>query len=93
MNLHGTERSAFRTKCKGNGRYSIVATQPTPPRHEGVRLGMTGEQVVRSSWGKPRSINTTLTARGKHEQWVYGGRQYVYLDDGIVTSVQTNGLH
>jgi hypothetical protein len=88
MNLHGAERMAFRTKCKGNGGYSVVATQATPNGNDGVRLGMTGEQVVGSSWGKPKSINTTITTRGKHAQWVYGGGQYVYLTDGVVTSIQ-----
>ncbi len=58
-------------------------------RRGGVSVGMTRGQVYASCWGKPKSINDTLTARGKHEQWVYGGG-YVYLDDGVVTSIQTS---
>lgn len=87
MNLHGAERMAFRAKCKGNDGYSVVATQPT--LNKSIRLGMTADQV-RSSWGNPRSINATITARGKHEQWVYGIGQYVYLTDGVVTTIQTS---
>jgi hypothetical protein len=39
--------------------------------------------------GRPERINTTVTAAGTHEQWVYGG-DYVYLRNGIVTSFQTS---
>src|SRR4051794_35005155 len=34
----------------------------------GIDIGMTREQVYESCWGKPRSINGTITARGTHEQ-------------------------
>lgn len=53
-----------------------------------VWIGMTAEQL-RESWGRPRDINRTVTARGAYEQWVYGQYgSYVYLQDGIVTSWQ-----
>ena len=52
-----------------------------------VQIGMTGE-MVRSSWGKPTRVNTTNTARGTREQWVYGTGQYVYLENGRVTAIQ-----
>lgn len=58
-------------------------------RRGGVSIGMTAAQVLASCWGKPRDVNETLTPRGKHEQWVYG-RDYVYLDNGIVISIQTS---
>jgi hypothetical protein len=54
----------------------------------GVAMGMAPAQVLKSCWGKPLSINETLTARGKHEQWVYSGG-YVYLDGGLVTAIQS----
>jgi hypothetical protein len=57
-------------------------------RKGGVSIGMTKAQVIASCWGKPQNINTTATANGIHEQWVYGGG-YVYLDNGVVTAVQT----
>ena len=55
----------------------------------GVRVGMTRAQVYASCWGKPRRINVTITARGRHEQFVYSLRDYLYLDNGVLTSIQT----
>ena len=51
-------------------------------------IGMTAEEVEASSWGKPDRKNITEAYYGTHEQWVYEGKGYVYLDDGIVTSIQ-----
>ncbi|MFC5403922.1 hypothetical protein [Cohnella soli] len=52
-------------------------------------LGMTAERLLESkSWGKPKDINRTTTKNGVREQWVYYGDKYVYLEDGIVTSIQ-----
>lgn len=55
----------------------------------GARIGLTAEGVRRSCWGAPIRINTTMTASHTREQWVYGGG-YLYLTDGIVTSIQTS---
>jgi hypothetical protein len=54
-------------------------------RRGGVAVGMTKAQVYASCWGKPKSINETTTASRNHEQLVY-----VYLDNGVVTSIQTS---
>jgi len=56
-------------------------------RKHGVRIGMTADEVKQSSWGRPESVNRTITARGTHEQWVYGG-SYLYFDDGVLTAIQ-----
>ncbi len=56
-------------------------------RKQGVRVGMTQDDVLASSWGKPRKINRTTTARSTSEQWVYDGG-YLYFDDGILTTIQ-----
>ena len=57
-----------------------------------VAIGMTADEVV-SSWGRPDKVNKTITASGTSEQWVYEGRkhrnQYVYLDNGVVRSIQS----
>lgn len=57
-----------------------------------VIVGMTAAQAARA-WGQPGRVNTTVTASGTREQWVYGsgrqGRQYIYVDDGVVTAAQT----
>lgn len=54
----------------------------------GVSIGMTAEQVRQSNWGRPTSINRTSGAYGVHEQWVYGGRNYIYFENGRVSSIQ-----
>jgi hypothetical protein len=53
-----------------------------------VKLGMTPAEVLKTCWGKPDSVNRTVTATRDHQQWVYGIRQYLYFDDGVVTAVQ-----
>jgi len=62
-------------------------------KREGVRLGMTREDVIASSWGRPEHINTTATRYGTREQWVYGIGNYLYFEDGVLTSVQTGGTN
>lgn len=57
-------------------------------RSQGVSIGMTKEDVLASSWGRPESINTTTNARGTREQWVYGGRNYLYFENGILVTIQ-----
>lgn len=57
-------------------------------KSEGVLIGMKHQDVLGSSWGKPLNINKTTTAHGTHEQWVYGGNNYLYFEDGILTSIQ-----
>lgn len=70
------------------------ATQPQrkEPEPARVRIGMREEEVL-ASWGKPGSVNKTMTASVTSEQWVYRNgtfrTHYVYLRNGIVTSIQT----
>lgn len=54
----------------------------------GVRIGMSKEDVLKSNWGKPESVNKTTSASGVKEQWVYGGRNYLYFTNGILTGIQ-----
>ncbi len=56
-------------------------------KKHGVTIGMTMQEVLDSSWGKPRSINKTTNANGTHEQWVYGGG-YLYFDGEVLTTIQ-----
>jgi hypothetical protein len=57
-------------------------------RKEGVTLGMTEEEVLASSWGRPERVNRTTTSRGTREQWVYGIGNYLYFENGILTAIQ-----
>lgn len=52
-----------------------------------VRIGMSKEQAS-LSWGKPKSINKTVTENSASEQWVYRDGSYLYFTDGIVRSIQ-----
>lgn len=52
-----------------------------------VRIGMSKEQAS-LSWGKPKSINKTVTENSASEQWVYRDGAYLYFTDGIVRSIQ-----
>lgn len=60
----------------------------------GVTRGMTAKQV-RYAWGAPTKVNKSVGSYGTHEQWVYhhsnNRSQYVYLENGIVTAIQTPG--
>lgn len=56
-------------------------------KREGVRIGMTPEDVLASQWGKPNRINRTTTAFGIREQWVYNGG-YLYFDNGKLDAIQ-----
>lgn len=49
-------------------------------------IGMSKEAVI-LSWGKPDDIHKTVGSWGVHEQWIYGS-QYVYFENGILTSWQ-----
>ena len=59
-----------------------------PEKQDRPEIGMTAEEVEATAWGKPDRKNITEAYYGTHEQWVYEGKGYVYLDDGIVTSIQ-----
>lgn len=51
-------------------------------------IGMTGDEVKQTNWGEPEKINKTTYSWGTTEQWCYSNYRYIYLDNGIVTSIQ-----
>lgn len=51
-----------------------------------IRLGMTKDQVL-LSWGKPESVNRTVTLYGTKEQWIYR-KTYLYFEDNKLTAYQ-----
>jgi hypothetical protein len=59
-------------------------------KREGVSIGMSTQDALNSSWGKPDKINSTTRASGTSEQWVYrsSGSGYLYFDNGVLTSIQ-----
>jgi hypothetical protein len=54
----------------------------------GVRVGMTINQVLASNWGKPNKVNRSTNKYGVREQWVYEDSNYLYFENGILTSIQ-----
>jgi TonB C terminal len=52
-----------------------------------IEIGMTGDQVT-AAWGRPESINETITATSRQEQWTYPGPTYLYFTNGALTTVQ-----
>lgn len=58
-------------------------------RKGGVRIGMTAKYVrEKTDWGEPQTINSTITASGRREQWVYGDGDYLYFKNGILDVIQ-----
>ena len=57
-----------------------------------IEIGYT-DMMVEEALGHPDSINRTEYSFFVREQWVYnkGKYQYIYLEDGVVTSIQTKG--
>jgi hypothetical protein len=54
---------------------------------QGVHIGMTADEVVASSWGKPDNVNRTTYAWGVKEQWVYS-TGFLYLTNGRLEAIQ-----
>lgn len=65
-----------------------AAAEKARRRKEGVRLGMTQEDVLASSWGRPSRVNRTTYTFATHEQWVYDGGGYLYFKNGILETIQ-----
>ena len=57
-----------------------------------IEIGFT-ETMVEEAIGQPDSVNRTTYSYYVREQWVYneGDYRYIYLEDGIVTAIQTKG--
>lgn len=96
-----TEDSVFFLSCKEAPCLAISLYSPDKIKEKRTKekgadintdtkpeIGMTKDQVLNTSWGKPNRINTTENAWGIHEQWCYSGQRYIYFDDGIVTTIQ-----
>jgi len=67
----------------------LAAADRARRKKEGVSIGMTQRDVLMSSWGSPERKNITTSANHTREQWVYGGRNYLYFRDGILETIQT----
>lgn len=79
---------AAETKATALALKQQEAKDKAEARKKGVHIGMSREQVAGSNWGRPQHVNTTRTRYGVREQWVYGGRNYLYFEDGVLTTIQ-----
>ena len=56
-----------------------------------VFIGMTADEI-KNSWGPPTRSNRSIYSDHVSEQWIYqwsGGKTtYLYLDDGVLRSLQ-----
>ena len=75
-------------KCTFASEKSIYPKEKSAARF-GVMIGMTPDEVIHeTAWGKPKKVNRTTNKFGTHEQWVYGGGNYLYFENGVLTSYQ-----
>lgn len=79
-----TLRNKFLMQADAQDRFAEAKRR----KSEGVRIGMTKEEVVASSWGKPDYINRTIHRDSEREQWVYGHRNYLYFENGRLSTIQ-----
>lgn len=63
---------------------SEVAAKKT----RGVYVGMNMTDALASSWGRPRNVRRTIVSTASHEQWIYGGGNYLYFENGLLTAIQ-----
>ncbi|MBA3479006.1 MAG: hypothetical protein H0T52_11510 [Lautropia sp.] len=63
------------------------AAEAARRKKEGVHIGMSADEVIASSWGKPQKVNRSTYSWGVREQWVYDGG-YLYFRDGVLDSIQ-----
>jgi hypothetical protein len=83
-----SKRNSDIAEAEGKTKKKAAAAAAAWKARGGVRIGMTQKQVLASNWGRPDSINKTTGSYGTHEQWVYGGRNYLYFENGILTTIQ-----
>jgi hypothetical protein len=83
-----TNRLAAAAKVSKQPLSNSGAGQCAKGRRGQVSIGMSATDVLEYGWCKPNSVNRTTTASGTSEQWVYGGRNYLYFTDGMLTSIQ-----
>ena len=84
----GAKNKEFATRQIAAAERKEKEAERKQKRSQGVNIGMSKEDVLASSWGRPGKVNTTINVYGAHEQWVYGSRNYIYFENGVVTSIQ-----
>lgn len=77
-----------RAVCKRHPSFDADACAAIAKRE--VKIGFSPAEI-RAAWGAPDHVNTSFAYGHTTEQWVYGNQgQYLYLDDGKLTSWQSD---
>lgn len=66
---------------------SVVDERKSSREPVDPQIGMTKAQLENITWGEPSKKNVDEYEFGTYEQWVYPGKGYIYLEDGVVTSI------
>lgn len=66
----------------------IAAEEARLKRSRGVVLGMSKDDVLASSWGKPDHISRTSSVIGTTEVWIYGLSSILYFQNGKLFMIQ-----
>ena len=85
------ERSAPETTARIAARPEGAAAKAACDRGKAISVGMTVNEVYASCWGKPKNVNTSVLGSTKMEMLFYEGYNYVYLENGIVKSIESSG--
>jgi hypothetical protein len=84
---YSSEESAIIAKQEREGETAAYNEENDTLKESNPKIGMTADEVKKCAWGYPDEINKDTYSWGVKEQWVYDDYGYVYLEDGVVTSV------
>ncbi len=80
-------QSQIRRETFVNNNPAISETFKSKILNGRVSIGMSKEMVI-ASLGEPIRINRTVTSNTTVEQWIYQGRMYLYIENGVLNSYQ-----
>lgn len=76
------------TEIENRQQKTYISAEQARKRREGVSIGMTQDDVLASSWGRPKHIHKTTTVTSTREQWVYGTGSYLYFENSRLIAIQ-----
>ena len=98
VNMSGVGEADFTSQGALQARREVAQQQRASDVQANINTGRVGVGMTSleafQAWGSPSRVNSTVTARGSSQQWVYrrerGAADYVYVTDGVVTAVQSS---
>ncbi|AFM43120.1 hypothetical protein Desaci_4268 [Desulfosporosinus acidiphilus SJ4] len=86
IKVYATKLEREKVELQKENLAHLTTSFPEPPSEP--KIGMTSDQVLESSWGKPTKVNQTTTAYSVREKWIYDSGRTVYLSNGKVIVIQ-----